>query len=84
MGLIEAYTKAVTRTSTYLWNKQKVAGRWEAHGKHLGNTSLSFAPNDISSRLQRSSARYKRRSVVGHLQRQIRVSNLWKKVVSRV
>ena len=53
-------------TSTFLQYLQRAAGRWEAQGKQIWNTSRSFAPNVIPdgyitgsiNKLQRIGTRY--------------------------
>ena len=54
------FVSALRRTSTDKGNQKRVAGRWEAQGKLIRNTSLSSAPNlrFCKSRLQRRGSRY--------------------------
>ena len=60
------FQQALMGTSTFLQYLQRAAGRWEAQGKQIWNTSRSFAPNVIPdgyitgsiNKLQRIGTRY--------------------------
>ena len=53
------FQQALMGTSTFLQYLQRVAGRWEAQGIQIWNTSRSFAPNvNLINRLQRIGTRY--------------------------